>query len=371
MNNTTERINPLLQEQRDDAFDIARRRIVGPYPDAGGEPQLSHYDERTHSRWPAYVMRIISTLSVMMLMVAFLPSAMRLHDIGLRTFAHAISDLPSAYLAALCIVLMSEIGQVIFSLAAAVMNSKAYRRALWLGAFLCTLIALFGNGEVVRPWEVVSVFIWLEAFVPPILVLIVAQILKGQWLHAIEARHKARLDYNAAHALWRQSHKDTIAAWQSDYDNAPLSSKWSKEIANALRDALRSANKQSKAVLRELTDGDWMFLVERERRADAWYERAEYKAEQIAQAERSALESEQKQRTGKSSGTSTHELDGQVLRDANGDWIATCPDCQRTFKNAEYRKAMNALTSHVGRWCVVRNADRKEVAFSANGHAKE
>lgn len=360
-----EKVNALDQKQRDEALHQARLRLVGPEPEPGPEPRIEDFLARGTGRFPPGVTRTIRVLSIVTLLAAFLPSAIRLHAIGLAVFSKAITHVPSAYVAALCIVLLSESGQVIFSLAAATLTDASGRFQQWglrFGAFTCTLIALAGNAEMVQPWAHAGLFVWLEAFAPPLLVLVTAQVLKSQMLHSIEDVHHAKAQYAQAHAAWQADYEERMHAWQDAYTQADQHPKWMHYAANALRDALRSANRRSYAVMRALTDEEWRMLVLREMRAEQWYERAEAQAQvqeriEAAQQERSA----QSARSGASSGTHTGEAAGQVrFDDARNAWVAECPHCDYVAEKDSERGATNALAAHIGRWCKVRNATQVE-----------
>jgi len=385
MNEAPQRINALTQEQRESALDAARKRIAGTQPQQPPEPTLDDFMRHMSGRFPPRIMRLISALSAFMLVVAFLPSAMRLHQIGKDTFAHAIADSASIYVAALCIVLMAEVGQVIFSLAAATTaESRAQRIGLGIGATVCTCIALAGNAEVVSPWNYSGAFVWLETFAPPVLVLITAQILKTQMLHSIEARHEAQRTFAGAHNAWSADYTDALRAWQSAYDHAHEHASWMRVQANALRDALRKANARSSAVLREITDDDWRSLILREVAADAWYERAEQRAVEVQriEQERSAAEARRIVRVersenaanpaahGASGGERTGATDGNV-REVDGEYVGTCPDCGAEFTKPTYAGAVNALSAHMGRWCVARKANALQPVAHVNGNGGE
>src|SRR5574341_1705365 len=221
------RVNALTEAQRAAALDSARRRI------AGREPLPADFAHLEDSRYPTSVIRIIRALSGLMLMAAFLPSAMRLHAVGLLAFS--LHDASSRYVAALSIVLMAEVGQVIFSLATIAALTRWQRLSLAFGAAVCTLIALSGNYTSNAARAFADLFSFLDTFAPPVLVLITAQVLKSQMLHAVAERHRARVEYARAHGAWK-------AAYDAAHDHA----RWLHAAANALRDALRAANKVSK-----------------------------------------------------------------------------------------------------------------------------
>jgi hypothetical protein len=364
MNDALARINALTEEQRSAAFDAARERI------AGRKPHVDDYAAHTSARFPRWVTRTIYALCVVMLAAAFLPSAIRLHEVGRSTFAETIAHSMSVYVAALCVVLMAETGQIIFSLASATINARWQRIGFIAGALICTCIALSGNAVAVGMHATENAFAVLETFAPPVLVLLTAQILKSQMLHAIEAKHAARVAYTQA-----------LNAWKAVHENAHLGDSWQRVSANALKDALRSANKRSTAVLRELTDTDWRELVLREWNADAWYVRAESVHQAQAESERIARERAQVERenaeavrlqrlqeraltralrvqpVGKVSGIRTGETHGQVHVRDDGQYVATCPHCSTAFVKPTEKGAKNALSAHVGRFCKVRNVN--------------
>lgn len=360
--NAIDRINALTEAQRNEAIDAARKRIVGERPEPLPEPTL---DESGQHRYPLYVRRTITIMSILMLVISFMPSAIRLHEIGRVTFLHAIQDAPSVTIAAWSIVLSAEIGQVIFSLAIAMAQNKWQKAALYVGAGISTLIALTGNAEAVKPHLYPGAFIWIETFAYPVLVLIASNVLKTQWLHAIEAKYEAQQQLDKDKRDTKQKNHDALMTWQGAYNAAHESPLWQRTVGNTLWEAIYHVNRQSKAVLRALTIDDKRALVLRELSADQWYERAESKAQAIAESERierlAALKVEEdtkpatpvrirKPRTLDkriaASGSRTYELDNAVIQDGN-TFTATCPKCAETFAGYDtHRSAMNALTSH-------------------------
>ncbi len=362
-----EKVNALTEGQRAQALKQARLHIAGAEPDPGREPKLDDFLAQGVGKYPPGVTRWIRRLSLLMLTAAFLPSAMRLHEVGRESFQASLHDVMSVYVAALCVVLMAEVGQVIFSLASAIVTTFWQRWGLRLGALICTLIALTGNAQAVNPTLEAGLFIWLETFAPPLLVLITAQVLKTQMLHAIEDLHHARTQFADAHAVWTADYEEKVRAWQDAFDNAHLSADWMRVVANALRDAIRKANGRSHRVMRELTNTEWYALIHRELAADQWYTRVDTQVRQ-REAEQRRVETpapvrSQPVRSGATGGTHTGELDGTV-REVAGAFVAACPQCEREFNNATERGAKNALVAHV------RHAHPKaetQVEVSVNG----
>jgi hypothetical protein len=125
---------------------------------------------------------------------------------------------------------------------------------------IATAIALVGNIQVALPGHSDSLFAWLEAIAPPLLVLSTAYVLKEQILEFIEIRHANERAYQEASNLWQQA--------TADPESHPG---WMQFYANALRDAIRKVNSRRKDVLASLTTADWRALVYRELQADNWY----------------------------------------------------------------------------------------------------
>lgn len=322
------KINALTQEQRDAAYNAARSRIVGPQPQReSGTPE---------GRFPKWVSQSVTGLCFAMLCVAFLPSAMRLNSIAIMTNAEIMQHATSIYVAAIATVAMAEIGQIIFSLAAAINDAKWQKRLLLSGALICTLIALSGNANAMGSHAFESLFAFLDTFAPPVLVLIAAQILKTQMLHATEARHANKRNYEIA-----------IARWNAAYATANNADAWNEVLANSLRDALRAANRQSKAVLRELTNADWRELIIRERNAEEWWKVATVEADAM-QAQRNAdAERLRLLDTGSVSTGPTGEVANAKLVRKGAMYVRECPECKKKFEGDTERKATNKLVAHM------------------------
>ena len=101
-------------------------------------------------------------------------------------------------------VLSAEIGRVVFSLALATLGtSTTSGRLLYLSMGMRTSVALAGNIQIALLGHGQSVFAWLEAIVPPLVVLSTAYVLKGQMLETIKQRHAAEYAYQSALADWQ------------------------------------------------------------------------------------------------------------------------------------------------------------------------
>lgn len=278
------RINALTQAQLDAAYEQARTRIAGPQPEPQAEPDKRAFLAQAISRYPRWLSILIYSLCALMLVVAFLPSAMRLYHIGQATVGQTFTDNASVVVAAICIVLMAEVGQIIFSLALAVTVVRWQVVALIVGAFICTLIALTGNAAAVYgsaslinpddppPTPAGEVFKFLETFAPPILVLITAQILKTQLLHAIQDKYAAEQQHAERVEAMRRQYAEAEKQWREAVASAHLTSDWDRTLAVAIFDALRSANAGSKAIIRELSSEERRWLVTRERSGAEWWD---------------------------------------------------------------------------------------------------
>ena len=258
----TENLRPLTQDQRQAAHRAARQatvRSIGP------KPTRDHFSSTTISRYPSSVTRLIAALCLVLLLAAFTPSAIRLYVIGSQTFGQAVSNDVAQVAVGLATVLSAEIGQVVFSLAQATLGTTSIsRRLLYASMGMCTSVALAGNIQVALLGHQQTVFAWLEAVVPPLVVLSTAYVVKGQMLETIEHRHATERAYQAALVDWQ------VAAAEPEQH-----AQWTQFYANALQDALRKANIRRKETLAAMMQEDWRLAVYHEMKADLWYEEPE------------------------------------------------------------------------------------------------
>ncbi len=251
-------LRPLTQEQRQAAHRAARQAVIRSL---GPKPTRGYFSTATISRYPASVTRLIAALCLVLLLAAFTPSAIRLYVIGSQTFGQAVPNDVAQVAVGLATVLSAEIGQVVFSLALATLGTTSTsRRLLYASMGMCTSVALAGNVQVGLLAHEPSVFAWLEAVVPPLVVLSTAYVLKGQILEAVEQRHAAERAYQTA-----------LADWQAAAVEPEQHPQWTQFYANALQDALRRANARRKETLATMTQTDWRLAVHREMQADLWY----------------------------------------------------------------------------------------------------
>lgn len=256
--------NPLSDEQRIEARNHARAIVI---KDAGDTPDRNAFNNHAQSKYPAWMSRLIIGLCLLVLAAAFAPSAIRLYNIGSTTFAAAIQDGPSATAAGLSIVLMAEAAQVLFSLAAAVMDtSKTAKRLLYLSMAGATILALVGNGQTSLPGHLDNPFAWLEALMPPLLVLSTAYILKEQMLSAIGQRHASEVAYQTE-----------LAAWKVATSSPERHPRYMSALANALKQMLIEENSRGTGAARRiemmklLEKPHWIQLVRREIESEQWY----------------------------------------------------------------------------------------------------
>lgn len=253
-----ENLRPLTQEQRQNARKSARTAVMRSI---GPKPAREQFTHTTISKYPVSVTRLISLLCLILLLAAFTPSAIRLYVIGSHTFGQAVPNDVAQIAVGLATVLSAEIGQVVFSLALATLGtSTTSRRLLYLSMGMTTLVALTGNIQTAIPGHETNFFAWLEAVMPPLVVLSTAYVLKGQILEAIEQRHATEHAYQTA-----------LGEWQVLTSAPEQLPDWSQFYANALQDALRKANARRKETLAALRQDDWRLAVYREMQADRWY----------------------------------------------------------------------------------------------------
>lgn len=321
------RINALRDDERDAAYEHARQRI------AGRKPTQDEFMQHRMNKYPRTFVIAILTLSGVMLVAAWLPSAMRIHATAIEGIQQVVKDVTSYYIAALCVVLMSETGQIVFSLASATSEQRKQRIGFAFGAVVCTGIALTGNAVAAGDKAFVDAFAFLETFAPPVLTLITAEVLKSQMLNAIADRHQAHTQYELALAQWKRSVAD------AEQDAA-----WKRTLANVVKDALRDANKRSTAVMRELTSEDWYALVLRERNAGEWHDAVERKLE-IARQRIAAPQSADAS-GGRSTGA-TGEVAAQSVTQEGDIFVISCPHCAKEFEGRTQRHAQMRLTAHM------------------------
>lgn len=363
--NPIESINQLGQRERERAYTATRARI------AGSEPQLSDFTRKVFSKFPPQFMKRMRSLGYALLVPAFTPSAIRIFIAAFNLNAEYLNrdgtqviGGVAAGIIGLMSVLLAESGQVAFTLWAASVpdDAKSMRNALQVGAWGCLLFALTANVFIVQPYTqtanlVACALAWLETVLPPLLVLITANVLKTLSLHDIENQHAAQQAFEAEYA-----------AWQARIATAHLDERWMQTLANELRDALYRFNAVSRKKLRELTTDDWRTLVLREMAADNWYvpnppqpvtQPVTQTPDAPAEPEAPRVRAPRARVVGTSNSTGRHtgEFANAVQANADSTHTGICPHCGwATEPKASARSATAALIAHK-RSCTALRAD--------------
>lgn len=249
---------PMYEEERLIVYERTKAIVVGT------EPKKEQFLERTNiSKYPPIIQRIITTLCLLVLAAAFVPSSIRLFEIGRNSFLHSINDSASATLVGLATILLAETGQVVCTLALAVLNASRFsRNLLWASAAVFTSIALVGNIEVSKPFAVGGLFSLIESLAPSIMVLSMSYILKEQFLTTIGTRYHANAIY-----------LEKLADYEALLTNPETSPSWSQTYAQQMRNGLRQLYNKlpaTRELSRQLLDSDWIVLTAREIRASDW-----------------------------------------------------------------------------------------------------
>lgn len=341
-------IRPLDQDGRTKAHKSAQNALASWI---GVAPTREQFANSAASRYPAWITRLIVGACILLLAAAFTPSAIRLYDIGSKTFGHAIPDAPSMNWVGIAIILLAETGQVVFLLALNILGEHASRRAkglLLISAFASTLVALVGNLQTVEPWRVGLLFSWIEAIVPPLLVLSTSYVLKEQMLDAIAQRHANEEAYRIA-----------MLTYESQVSNLEKHEHWMRFYANAVIEQLRKANrnKAAKEAFAHLPEVQKLLLFQRELQSDAWYvqavelqqvqqeheaQRQQHEQERLARLQAKALQS------GGGGGQHTGEVDNAKLEQTGEMHVAHCPHCTYvTPQKQTPLQAKRALAAHM------------------------
>lgn len=252
----------LNQLERVEAYEKARNAIVTLM---GSQPKREDFHNTQLSKYPQWLLNRVIFLCVLMLIVAFVPSAIRLYDIGKTTFSEAIQHELSAEVVGATVVAMSETGAILFVLSFAVLNvTRLTRLMLGSGAVICGVLALVGNYEVALMNKTdVTLFTWLEALMPPVLTMMVAYILKEVALHSIANRHADNIAYEQA-----------IAEWKVRTSHPEQHPQYMQYVANAIKEAVLEKNKRRYPIrdwLHSLDVHVWNEIVRRELAADNWF----------------------------------------------------------------------------------------------------
>lgn len=253
-----EYIRPLTEDERTNAKNKAKSFVAGTKPVSQKIKIVQKY--------PSYIVHIIRGMCIVVLVAAFFISAARIGAAGFDAFYHGKPDEFLSHGAGLMTMLLAEFGLMASVLALSTNTSIQSKRFLWSGAAISMSIAVVGNISQAKLADIDFVtypFRYLDAVAPSALALIMAYILKQQFLDSVEQQHKVETEYNA-----------NLSAWQNTYDNAESNEKWPEQYAIALKEVLYRVNNRTKVGrehLPHLTHDDWRFLVNRERTANEWY----------------------------------------------------------------------------------------------------
>lgn len=358
-----QRINPLTYEQRMTAQSEARKRIAGDEP-VFVEPHVEDFANVVRARYAPEVVRAINIFANIVMVAAFIPSALRIFSAGFElstvSFGTESFALIASGLIGVCSVMLAEAGMIAFTLSMAITEDRAQRNVQAMAAITCALIAFVGNIHVVMRHEVSIhyVFTWLEALAPPALVLVAANVRKTQILHANELRHAAQQAYEIERAERKARYEEAVADHKRAYESAIENTEWSNVYANTLRETIWNTTRGAKREeLRVYTAPQWRDLVLREMRADGWMKDAEAQAQieapiAVQLPERiSEQYVERKPRVVRaanaSGGAKTGIGERYVTQMQDGRWTLHCPMCEwETVKDAR-QPALAAFASHV------------------------
>jgi hypothetical protein len=254
----------LTQAKRDQARQRARASI---HRRNGPPPTLAQFKRHTKGRFSTPVKVFVYLLILIPLMAFSTLSAMRLYEIGKEMHssnAELLGLLPESQVSGGDVVLGAEFAQIIFVVALAVLvgERKGARLAFIVGIILSTLIALIGNAQAGLWHEKFTAFRVLITFAPPVIVLVLGEVLALLWLDTLAAGHEAERLYSMA--------LDTWSALDRDPEQHP---DWSKTFATALRDMLCQVNNM---VVDDLPSDEWLRVVDAEMRAEDWYVPGEF-----------------------------------------------------------------------------------------------
>jgi len=195
---------------------------------AGKEPERDTFENEHVPRYPPLMNKILLFLMAIPLFLSFLVSAFRLYDVGYNTYFHSIQDQFQATIAGITIVLVAEIGMILFSIFPTVFPEKDREQDYGTGVIadlrkgianlprpnpysayvlLCLIVTLVGNIHVAEPQALASVngnyFGYIEAVVPTLVVIGIAWGLKRMILHYLAERQRVTKLYKEALAEWK------------------------------------------------------------------------------------------------------------------------------------------------------------------------
>ncbi len=322
-------INNLTEAGRLAAYEKARKWVAGP------KPRLSKIESRP-SKYPKQVMRLVLGLCLLLLIAAFIPSAIRLYRSGSEEFCRSfnIADNQNEMLCnivGVSTVLLAETGSLVFILALSVVQGVArykigkfnidlVRVFLWTSTLASVLIAIVGNAHIGKPWKTQIVFDYLVTFVPPILVLSVGYVLKDLFLQSIADRYTQLTEY-----------QQKLESYQGVLDYPEDSGKWYKAYSKALKEAIQKANRSRKEELSALSSKEWEYLIMQEIREANW----QVTSEKMIQAEAESI-------------SIVEIADSDIWQNESGAWSARIPGSETVLgeKYSTPGRARGAVKIH-------------------------
>jgi hypothetical protein len=252
-------LRQLTDDERLTAYDQARTNVVRA---SGERPQRANFSN-SQSKFPAWFSSIVAALMVIAFIASAMPSLFRLFTAGRDYFQHGIDSGWQGAVVGVSTFILAEFLIILSTITARVYFDAKQARIFIIPILMGLSVAFVGNWTVTQPNDL---FGWLETIIPPSAVLFLALIGERLILDAIETRHANELAYQSA-----------LSEYQALADNPEQSPRWIGTYANALRDAIRTANGRGRgreerlALMDALSLDDWRVLVGRELQASDWF----------------------------------------------------------------------------------------------------
>ena len=253
----------LNQEERIEAQQAAERAVVAL---AGEKPIRERFKNTGYSELGSGTTLLFTGLALLIAVAAFIPSAMRLYEIGFTTFGHAIANHNSQVAAGISSIMLAESGVLAFSLFNATLHDKTAKRVVIFFIGLFSVYALVGNIQLAMPNHWGNPFAWLESVVPPVAVLGAGFMLENQLLVYLKQRQQDNLAYD-----------ESLSEWKIATANPRSHGRYRRLYANSLRDAFKAKNGKGRGknerleYMAQLQAEDWVEVVLTEMAADEWF----------------------------------------------------------------------------------------------------
>lgn len=263
---------PMLKdEQRIAARRLATANLLARL---GGEPRFEDFEQRRISRFGERVERFALVTVCLVLIAAFVISAIHIYSTGYRAYIASHGQRLLAIVIGAAFVVLAEASILALSVIPTVWETPArvtrYMQAGIVGsAFIATIgnidAAIFytaGPFDWVRSWAVSlsgHPAQWAMATLPPLLTVLIGQALKYYALTRSRERHEARVAYQEAKRQWDQ----TVATLEKH-------SLWPQMWANAIWDTW--CTRKRRDYLAGISVEERRLIVQREMQADQWFE---------------------------------------------------------------------------------------------------